>query len=597
MTHKDIIIDSDAFFEIDINTRQIQNKTPSKITLMQNDHNSERFTFSIARYVEGHDMAESTKAEVHYINTDGANKSSGVYPIDDLRVDEADDSKVVCSWLISRAATKYSGSLTFLVRFICLDEDGTTITYAWSTAEYSALSIGKGMDNSGTIQTNYSDVIERWKLSMTEQIRDMVAENFIENTAEGTVITVNDAAERKPLALNLYGKTKQTMTTGKNLIPFPYYDGKTKTLNGITFTQNDDGGVTINGTATAKTTYALMSDYNFASNFISSGTYTISTGSDIASDRTVFVQAKIDYNNKANYVYFQDMGTIKSTTIPDDVTDAHITIVNVVVCAGYTAENITIYPMLEKGATATKYEPYTGGKPTPSLEHPQALNSLVTNKKINVELYDETDTKYQSYTAPTSTGFPGVPVTEGGNYTDENGQQWVCDEIDLARGVYIKRIGETTMPSFVYVGLVYGTQFGDLYEGQSLASIDGKATGALCEVAQYATVHDDASKSVIMLSPTIGVEDQYCDVTVRGIAESEADFRAKTEGKKILYVLTEPRETALPQGYKELCMNHPQTTIVNDAGAHMVLEYVADPKAYIDNKIADLEKAILSAAT
>ena len=185
-------------------------------------------------------------------------------------------------------------------------------------------------------------------------------------------------------------------------------------------------------------------------------------------------------------------------------------------------------------------------------------------------------------------------MTEGGNYTDENGQQWVCDEIDLVKGVYIKRVGETTMPSFVYVGLVYGTQYGDLYKGKALASIDGKATGALCEVAQFATVHDDASKSVIMLSPTIGVEDEYCDVTVRGIADSEADFIAKTEGKKILYVLAEPKETALPQGFKELYMNQPNTTIVNDAGAHIAVEYIADTKTYIDNKFAELKSAIIS---
>ena len=39
----------------------------------------------------------------------------------------------------------------------------------------------------------------------------------------------------------------------------------------------------------------------------------------------------------------------------------------------------------------------------------------------------------------TPNGLPGVPVESCGNYTDENGQQWLCDEIDFTRGVYIKR--------------------------------------------------------------------------------------------------------------------------------------------------------------
>ena len=46
----------------------------------------------------------------------------------------------------------------------------------------------------------------------------------------------------------------------------------------------------------------------------------------------------------------------------------------------------------------------------------------------------------QTLTLQTPNALPGIPVTSGGNYTDENGQQWVCDEVDLARGVRVQRI-------------------------------------------------------------------------------------------------------------------------------------------------------------
>ncbi len=46
----------------------------------------------------------------------------------------------------------------------------------------------------------------------------------------------------------------------------------------------------------------------------------------------------------------------------------------------------------------------------------------------------------QLLTLPTPTGLPGIPVTSGGNYTDPNGQQWVCDEVDLERGIKVLRI-------------------------------------------------------------------------------------------------------------------------------------------------------------
>lgn len=46
----------------------------------------------------------------------------------------------------------------------------------------------------------------------------------------------------------------------------------------------------------------------------------------------------------------------------------------------------------------------------------------------------------QLLTLPTPTGLPGIPVTSGGTYTDSTGQQWVCDEVDFAAGVYVQRI-------------------------------------------------------------------------------------------------------------------------------------------------------------
>lgn len=46
----------------------------------------------------------------------------------------------------------------------------------------------------------------------------------------------------------------------------------------------------------------------------------------------------------------------------------------------------------------------------------------------------------QLLTLPTPNGLPGIPVASGGNYTDPHGQQWVCDEVDLERGIKVLRI-------------------------------------------------------------------------------------------------------------------------------------------------------------
>lgn len=78
----------------------------------------------------------------------------------------------------------------------------------------------------------------------------------------------------------------------------------------------------------------------------------------------------------------------------------------------------------------------------------QILEGATLNTTVQVSLTRNKITTYSPYreqllTLPTPTGLPGIPVTSGGNYTDPQGQQWACDEVDLERGVKVQRV--TTM--------------------------------------------------------------------------------------------------------------------------------------------------------
>lgn len=77
---------------------------------------------------------------------------------------------------------------------------------------------------------------------------------------------------------------------------------------------------------------------------------------------------------------------------------------------------------------------------TPTPDAPVPIVSAGDSGSVAVTFSDGKG-KTQTLTLPTPTGLPGIPVTSGGNYTDQSGQQWVCDEVDLERGVRVQRVG------------------------------------------------------------------------------------------------------------------------------------------------------------
>lgn len=162
MKHEHGVYDSDTHFSIDPVTRTIHNAS-KKTTLVQYDHNSERFTFELPRYIEEHDMSLCNRVEIHYLNTDYKSKdhNKGVYEVDDL---EVSGENVTCSWLISHNATQFVGTLNFIVRFCCMTDE--EVDYAWNTAVHTGVVVSEGINASGFIATKYADILEKWKAEL-----------------------------------------------------------------------------------------------------------------------------------------------------------------------------------------------------------------------------------------------------------------------------------------------------------------------------------------------------------------------------------------------------------------------------------------------
>lgn len=176
----DIIVDADEHFTIDTITRAISNESNKKLTLMQYDNKSERYSFDMDRIIDGHDLTSCNRVQIHYVNI-GSNRTKhvGLYLVDDVKVMDNNDKKITFTWLISQNATMLSGALQFLVSFECVD--GNAILYRWSSSIYGSISITPGMDNDNTIVELYADELVTWENSMeTEFIPDLVNKCYIE---------------------------------------------------------------------------------------------------------------------------------------------------------------------------------------------------------------------------------------------------------------------------------------------------------------------------------------------------------------------------------------------------------------------------------
>lgn len=88
---------------------------------------------------------------------------------------------------------------------------------------------------------------------------------------------------------------------------------------------------------------------------------------------------------------------------------------------------------------------------TPTPDAPVPIVSAGDGGTIAVTLGDGGG-KVQTLTLLTPNGLPGIPVTSGGNYTDQSGQQWVCDEVDLERGVKVQRVNVVDLSTCVITG-------------------------------------------------------------------------------------------------------------------------------------------------
>lgn len=267
---------------------------------------------------------------------------------------------------------------------------------------------------------------------------------------------------------------------------------------------------------------------------------------------------------------------------------------NMMVVGEAQGESIAIDNAIDQTFVGLRVFGKTTQNGTPTPDAPVELVSVGASGSITVNVNGENEA--QSMTIATPNGLPGIPVTKGGNYTDANGQQWVCDEIDFARGVYVQRVKAKVFDGFEE-GWYY-TGYGYSYERAELSLPDSNPSCVpMCNMFPSSSDAEGwyGTDTVITMDSTQKMRMYRPSLMIQTVTDEES-WRAFLSATYVagapliaLYALTAPIETPLSEeelaAYADLHTYKDHTTVSNDAGAWMELEYVMDAKKYIDSLV------------
>ena len=498
--------------------------------------------------------------------------------------------------------------------------------------------------------------------SLNEDLGNKIPKFYASNQGETHLA---DSDNGKIMDMMICGNSNQNQTKGKNLLKYPYIE-TTKTSSGIMFTDNKDGSINVSGTATDTAYYNLYSNMDGKRLTLASGTYKL-----VAKGRS---KCNVFINNGVTSA--QNEGTFT-------ITDGNNEVWCFIQVLKGLAVDETIYPMIQlASSTDESYEPYTGGKPSPSPDYPQQIvsvgdngsielnvrgknlwdnfktlslgnveqkngayiatadnmqvditmesvgarplllkannaytfslkttvsisspkfvclrytngetnNVIFTNKnfvnfvpkrdveKVGFILYESVAgdkvydvqlemgseaTYYEPYTEQ-SVQLPytlnAIPVASGGNYTDQSGQQWVCDEVDLARGVKVQRVKVKELSpddGWAYRKLASGNNNFQVRILNADVAIDGKP--CFCNILPFKNV---LWSDNIQNLPKIYANNQEITASFPPISEYsslEAFKQLLMDVKSVIYyILATPIET--PITTDEIAAFNPLTT-------------------------------------
>lgn len=574
----------------------------------------------------------------------------------------------------------------------------TTVVFAWTaddgTEKTTTIQVNDGVDGKDTSQE--AVLFTEQKLDDTQRTQarenigaaDAARQNILMGSEIGNPIVVDDAFSAPLSGLTLHGKSTQMNTTGAQLLPFEV--GK----KGINFEVFEDG-IALSGKkgtdiyAVGRPGYAFESAYDDFPLLAPGEYYIYSDGKYVELFVVTFVNGE-----------YLILGSSRNGSAA-----------KIKVIAGYKFRIFLrckedfdgkVKAIISKRyPTASNYEPYTGGKPSPSQEYPQEIESVGQDGEIEVKtlganLFDastalktqidagllhindsgevvlngtfgtnnrnfyitlkpgvycltggaiwhiiaskdsvfdriltiDEETTYHCYISngtynevvsnpminagstalpyepykpaqtliiPTPNGLSGIPVSSGGNYTDADGQQWVCDEVDFKKGVYVQRVATET-PKAKWKNFEETADVPNRYRISGALVNRYRDGSTKCLISHGIYTNWGIAPGWALNSTTFYYHPKE-DVTKEEAKEQILGFINSANPLTFLGQLETPIEKPLTTEqlatYKALRTYSPTTTVMNDADAWTQLDYQRD----VNISIKKLEDAIASMTT
>ena len=257
---------------------------------------------------------------------------------------------------------------------LCL-YDGTRFVVIGITSASSITVTGEAGDilqiaDDGTIESSGKKAAQPNGIATLDENGNVVQVANMANSAaavySGEPVTVEYVDENRIGSVAVYGNNPQTSGTTTAPISMNGVDSiqvsgnnlfinntETETKSGITFTVNPNKSVTVNGTNSTSASAVHYTGYNVS---LPAGSYTLSGTSSLTGSAEIEIKIK---RVRGTFEWFSINSSLHTRTLniaTGDIIDSFY----VTVRAGQTADNVTVYPMLNVGSTALPYEPYNG---------------------------------------------------------------------------------------------------------------------------------------------------------------------------------------------------------------------------------------------